>query len=60
MAVYDVYGPGYDAAAEAAASNVTQVWDQEKAAPYLKPEDVFMTENGTTPNIAWIDFDGSS
>lgn len=59
MAVYDVYGPGYDAAAEAA-GNVTLIFDDEEAAPYLLPEDVFMTENGTQPNVAWIDFDGSA
>lgn len=58
MAVYNVYGPGYDAAAEEA-SNVTIVFDEEEAAPYLLPEDVFMTEDGSQPNIAWIDFDGS-
>lgn len=54
MAVYNVSGPGYDAGAEEA-SNVTVVFDDAQAAPYLLPVDVFMTENGTQPNIGWID-----
>jgi hypothetical protein len=54
MAVYDVYGSGYDAAAEEA-SNVTVIFDEAHAQPYLQPVDVFMTENGTQPNIGWID-----
>ncbi|KAH6643307.1 pectin methylesterase family protein [Truncatella angustata] len=54
MAVYDVYGPGYDAAAEAAAGNVTKIFDQEDAEPFLTPEDVFMTEKGEQPNVGWI------
>jgi hypothetical protein len=59
MAVYNVFGPGYDAAAEAA-SNVTIIFDEEDAGPYLLPEDVFMTENGAQPNVAWIDLNGSA
>ncbi|KAK6068594.1 pectinesterase family protein [Seiridium cupressi] len=59
MAVYDVYGPGYNEAAEAA-SNVTLIFDEEEAQPYLSPQDVFMTEDGSQPNVAWIDFDGSA
>ncbi|CAJ2504099.1 Uu.00g114930.m01.CDS01 [Anthostomella pinea] len=54
MAVYDVYGPGYDAAAEAA-SNVTTVFSGEEIRPYLTPVDVFMTPDGAQPNVAWID-----
>ncbi|KAI1843667.1 hypothetical protein JX265_008503 [Neoarthrinium moseri] len=54
MAVYDVYGPGYDTAAEEA-SNITIVFDQQQVAPFLRPEDVFMTEKGDQPNTAWID-----
>jgi len=54
MAVYDVYGPGYDDAAERA-SNVTKVLDREQAGPYLRPVDVFMTPEGRQPNIGWID-----
>ncbi|KAI1635557.1 pectin methylesterase family protein [Biscogniauxia mediterranea] len=54
MAVYRVYGPGHDAAAEAA-SNVTKVFDKEQASSYLTPLDVFQTPEGTQPNVAWID-----
>ncbi|KAI1362501.1 pectin methylesterase family protein [Xylaria arbuscula] len=54
MAVYNVYGPGYDAAAEAA-SNITKVFGAEEAEPYRRPVDVFMAPNGTQPNIHWID-----
>ncbi|KAI0124691.1 pectinesterase [Xylariales sp. AK1849] len=54
MAVYDVYGPGYDAKAEEA-SNITIVFDEKEAEPYLQPIDVFMTENGIQPDVAWID-----
>ncbi|KAI1501881.1 pectin methylesterase family protein [Biscogniauxia marginata] len=54
MAVYDVYGPGYDAAAEEA-SNITKVFSAEEARPYLEPVDVFATPDGGQPNTAWID-----
>ncbi|KAI8632939.1 carbohydrate esterase family 8 protein [Xylariaceae sp. FL1651] len=54
MAVYNVYGPGYDAAAEQA-SNITKIFDDQEAKPYLRPVDVFMTPKGEQPNIAWID-----
>ncbi|KAI5921870.1 pectin methylesterase family protein [Camillea tinctor] len=54
MAVYRVYGPGYDAEAEAA-SNVTKVFDEDQASPYLTPLDVFQGPNGTQPDVAWID-----
>ncbi|KAI0147484.1 carbohydrate esterase family 8 protein [Xylariaceae sp. FL1272] len=54
MAVYNVSGPGYDAAAEES-SNVTEVFDLQEAEPYLRPVDVFMTPDGTQPNIEWID-----
>jgi pectin methylesterase-like acyl-CoA thioesterase len=54
LAVYDVYGPGYDATAEKA-SNITVVFDKKEAKPYVKPVDVFMTPEGKQPNIKWID-----
>ncbi|KAI1339285.1 pectin methylesterase family protein [Xylariaceae sp. FL0016] len=54
MAVYDVDGPGYDAAEEDA-SNVTIVFGEAEARPYLKPTDVFMTPDGGHSNVAWID-----
>ncbi|RYO89701.1 hypothetical protein DL764_008543 [Monosporascus ibericus] len=54
MAVYQVYGPGYDAAAEEA-SNVTKVFSRREVKPFRQPLDVFMTPTGTQPNIGWID-----
>ncbi|KAI0476389.1 pectin methylesterase family protein [Xylariaceae sp. FL0804] len=54
MAVYDVYGPGHDEAAERA-SNVTMVWGSAEVRPYRTPEDVFMTPEGRRPNVGWID-----
>jgi hypothetical protein len=54
LAVYDVYGPGYDAAAEIA-GNITAVFDETEAKQYLRPVDVFMTPEGKQPNIKWID-----
>ncbi|KAI1824357.1 carbohydrate esterase family 8 protein [Xylaria intraflava] len=54
MAVYDVYGPGYDAAAEKS-SNITEIFGEKEATPYLRPVDVFMTPEGKQPNIKWID-----
>ncbi|KAI1436417.1 carbohydrate esterase family 8 protein [Xylaria sp. CBS 124048] len=54
MAVYDVYGPGYDAAAEKA-SNITKVFGKKEAIPYLRPVGVFMTPEGKQPNVEWID-----
>ncbi|RYP42672.1 hypothetical protein DL767_000041 [Monosporascus sp. MG133] len=54
MAVYDVYGPGYDAAAEEA-SNVTKVFSRSQVKPFRRPIDVFMTPTGKQPNIGWID-----
>ncbi|KAK7753384.1 hypothetical protein SLS62_004674 [Diatrype stigma] len=54
MAVYQAYGPGYDAAAEEA-SNVTEVFDSVRVEPYRRPVDVFMTPTGQQPNVGWID-----
>ncbi|KAI0405572.1 carbohydrate esterase family 8 protein [Xylaria palmicola] len=54
MAVYRVYGPGYDEEAEKA-SNVTTVFGAKQAKPYLRPADVFMTPEGKQPNTRWID-----
>ncbi|KAJ2995286.1 hypothetical protein NUW58_g1316 [Xylaria curta] len=54
MAVYKVYGPGYDEVAEEA-SDVTAVLTENAAKPYLRPVDVFMTPEGKQPNIKWID-----
>ncbi|KXJ93965.1 pectin lyase fold/virulence factor [Microdochium bolleyi] len=54
MAVHDVYGPGYDAAAVAAASNVTKVFDRAQARPYLRPADVFVSQKGK-PDVKWLD-----
>lgn len=53
MAVHNVFGPGYDDAAERA-SNVTKVFDRAQARPYLKPVDVFVTEDGK-PDVKWLD-----
>jgi len=53
MAVHNVFGPGYDDAAEQA-SNVTKVFDRAQARPYLKPVDVFITEEGK-PDVKWLD-----
>lgn len=58
MAVYHVYGPGYDEAGEEA-SNVTQVFNSMDVKPYRWPVDVFMTPAGKQPNIGWIDHDAS-
>ncbi|RYP61734.1 hypothetical protein DL771_010029 [Monosporascus sp. 5C6A] len=54
MAVYRVYGPGYDAAAEEA-SNVTKVFSRGQIKAFRRPIDVFMTPTGKQPNIGWID-----
>ncbi|RYO97542.1 hypothetical protein DL765_011143 [Monosporascus sp. GIB2] len=54
MAVYHVYGPGYDAVA-AEASNVTKVFNRRQVKPFRRPIDVFMTPTGKQPNIGWID-----
>ncbi|KAI1320145.1 carbohydrate esterase family 8 protein [Xylariaceae sp. FL0255] len=54
LAVYNELGPGYNATAEAA-GNVTKIFDREQARPYLRPIDVFMTQDGKQPNVAWID-----
>ncbi|KAI0863544.1 carbohydrate esterase family 8 protein [Xylaria cubensis] len=54
LAVYGVYGPGYDEKAEKA-SNITAVFTKEEAGPYLRPVDVFMSPQGKQPNIKWID-----
>ncbi|RYP49476.1 hypothetical protein DL768_004835 [Monosporascus sp. mg162] len=54
MAVYNVYGPGYDAAAEEA-SNVTKVFSRREVKPFRGPINVFMTPTGKQPNIGWID-----
>ncbi|KAI2639349.1 carbohydrate esterase family 8 protein [Xylaria nigripes] len=54
MAVYGVYGPGYDAAAEKV-RNITKIFGYEQAKPYLRPVDIFMTPEGERPNIQWID-----
>ncbi|KAH9888718.1 pectin methylesterase family protein [Xylariomycetidae sp. FL2044] len=55
MAVYNVSGPGYDAAAEAASSVTIVFGAQEDVRPYRDPVDVFMTPSGEQPNIGWID-----
>lgn len=54
MAVYDVYGPGYNHTAEEN-GNVTRILDHEEALPYARPSDVFMTPEGHQPNVAWLD-----
>ncbi|ORY60578.1 pectin methylesterase family protein [Pseudomassariella vexata] len=54
MAVWDVYGPGYDGVAERK-SNVTMIFDDEEIEPYVRPVDVFMTPAGEQPDVAWID-----
>ncbi|KAF9888493.1 hypothetical protein FE257_008600 [Aspergillus nanangensis] len=54
MAVYDVYGPGYDQTAERT-GNITQILNSKEVAPYARPIDVFMTPEGHQPNIAWLD-----
>ncbi|KAI0426928.1 pectin methylesterase family protein [Xylaria sp. FL1042] len=54
MAVYNVFGPGYDAIAEKA-SNITKIFGEKEAEPFRRPVDVFMTPEGTQPNTKWID-----
>ncbi|RYO92251.1 hypothetical protein DL766_007044 [Monosporascus sp. MC13-8B] len=54
MAVYHVYGPGYDGAA-AEASDVTKVFHRRQVTPFRRPINVFMTPTGKQPNIGWID-----
>ncbi|KAI0458073.1 pectin methylesterase family protein [Xylaria acuta] len=54
LAVYEVYGPGYDDKAEKA-SNITAAFTRKEAEPYLRPVDVFMSPEGKQPNIKWID-----
>ncbi|KAI0444535.1 pectin methylesterase family protein [Xylaria telfairii] len=54
LAVYGVYGPGYDDEAEKA-SNITAVFTKQEAEPYLRPVDVFMSPKGKQPHIKWID-----
>ncbi|KAI1080195.1 pectin methylesterase family protein [Whalleya microplaca] len=54
LAVYSVYGPGYDAVAERG-SNITTVFNQREASLYRSPVDVFTAPNGEQTNISWID-----
>lgn len=54
MAVYQVYGPGFNETAELN-SNITKILDWEQTAPYARPIDVFMTPEGKQPNVAWLD-----
>ncbi|KAI1181287.1 carbohydrate esterase family 8 protein [Nemania sp. FL0916] len=54
MAVYGVYGPGYDEVAEKA-SNVTKVFTEREARPYLTPVGVFLDSEGKHSNTKWID-----
>ncbi|KAI0535991.1 carbohydrate esterase family 8 protein [Xylaria digitata] len=54
MAVYKVFGPGYNVGAEKA-SNITKVFTKKEAEPFRRPADVFMTPEGKKPNINWID-----
>lgn len=54
MAVYGVYGPGYNPAAEKN-GNVTRILHRKEVMPYARPVDVFMTPDGHQPNIAWLD-----
>ncbi|KAI1309686.1 pectin methylesterase family protein [Xylaria venustula] len=54
MAVYNMFGPGYNATAEKA-SNITKVFSKKEAEPFHRPVDVFMTAEGIQPNVNWID-----
>ncbi|CAJ2503411.1 Uu.00g108050.m01.CDS01 [Anthostomella pinea] len=54
MAVYDDNGPGYDVEAMKA-GNVTIVLDSEVVEPYRSPAGVFITPEGATGNVLWID-----
>ena len=56
MAEYKSIGPGFDLAGRIA-GNVTLEITADEARKFRTPKDVFMTENGTQPNYAWIDKD---
>lgn len=56
MAEYKSFGPGFDLAGRIA-GNVTLEFTADEARKFRTPKDVFMTENGTQPNYAWIDKD---
>ncbi|CAK7236995.1 hypothetical protein SBRCBS47491_009826 [Sporothrix bragantina] len=54
MAEYESFGPGWNATARLA-GNVTKILDRREERPYACPVDVFMTQEGKQPNVAWID-----
>lgn len=54
MATWNDTGPGYNKTAEEL-SNITKVLSDDEVAAYRYPVDVFQDQNGTFPNIAWID-----
>lgn len=54
MAVYDNYGPGNDLEAQKG-NNMTIVLDKKGVAPYDRPADVFLTEDGKPGHTGWLD-----
>jgi pectin methylesterase-like acyl-CoA thioesterase len=54
MATWDSFGPGYNETAERL-SNITLVLNDTQVAPYRRPVDVFMGQDGSQPEITWID-----
>jgi Uma2 family endonuclease len=54
MAEYNSTGPGYNLTGRIA-GNVTIVLSPNQARAYGTPKDVFMTPDGSQPDISWID-----
>lgn len=54
MATWRDYGPGWNESAERG-SGVTRVLSDEEVRPYRYPVDVFMTPEGGSGNVGWID-----
>lgn len=54
MAVYNDFGPGWNPDA-LKANNLTRFLDDSQVEPYRRPVDVFIDEDGTPGDIAWID-----
>lgn len=56
MAEYKTSGPGFDIAGRIA-GNITIEFTADQARVYRTPKDVFMTPDGSQPDISWIDSD---
>jgi hypothetical protein len=56
MAEYKSSGPGFNLTARIA-GNLTIEFTADQARAYRTPKDVFMTPDGSQPDISWIDTD---